>query len=328
MWNRSEAPGWLKIVALIALIFLIGLYVRAELLSSKPEPTPEKKPSADTTTVEDSLKAAKKARDEARDEAKTAAADRAIAAIDAATALRAKTEAEIAKKAVEEAKVDVVEMIARLKPSIPVYKRRPPPPRVSATSLIEDLSSDNVSTIDEAVLQLARRPDVAPKVVEKFATGDIQMKRRAWSCLKGMGEPARLKLNEIIANPDKWEARILGAAREILIKGFRQNLEADNNRDNMARCSEQVQLMIANLNAKTRELRDINTQLLNLTLYGRLRDAEQARELERIRDDYKREIVTLRGELESKGIKVIYTAIQIPVPVPIPQVQMVYPQCR
>ena len=100
-----------------------------------------------------------------------------------------------------------------------------PAPAVSNATLIRDLNSTDESTVNEAVLQLSDRPDAAMTVLEKFATGDIETKRRAWAWLKDARDITRPMLKKIVRNPWEYEARIVAAAREILIKGFRENLE-------------------------------------------------------------------------------------------------------
>lgn len=107
----------------------------------------------------------------------------------------------------------------------------PVTPAVLATSavpvdaLVNGLTSDNPATVDQASLHLAGRPDAIPALATLFAKGDNTAKKRVWAVLKVMGEPARERLLLIVTNPMLWAPEITGAAREILIKGFHQNLD-------------------------------------------------------------------------------------------------------
>lgn len=324
--------GW--IVIAIVLIILIGLYI--PVCRAIQNPKPEEKPVpvvATTATPEETLKAAQKEREDAKATTKLANEEKAMAATIAAEAKKDREKAEADKKTAETINTTSARLVKVLEPYIAELERRPHVPSVSAKSLLDDLSCDNSSSVNEVVTRLSHRLDAIPDMLTVFATGDALQKKRIRTAIRQM-DGARTKLSDIAANPEKWEAKIVGAARQILIEGFYQDLKIEDCYANMERFSEQIRDMASDLNAKTQELDNIKHQLQNLAELEKCKDAKHARESEGLKNELLQRIAILQGELKNSGVKV-YATIQVPAPTPAPapapaptptpQFQMVYP---
>ncbi len=99
-----------------------------------------------------------------------------------------------------------------------------PHPGVSAELLVRDLFSDDVAVVSEAVTRLSGRLDVIPELLKVFATGDVSQKRRSLEAIRQI-DGAHTYLSNVVGQPSMYEARIIGAARDILIKDFSTELK-------------------------------------------------------------------------------------------------------
>jgi len=101
---------------------------------------------------------------------------------------------------------------AKLAPVAPAPKANP----VSVESLIEDLNSKDGSLAKEAACRLIQRPEAVEELVSAYATGGERLKPRVLWCIRNLGEPARLWLVGVIANPNNYRPRDVKVAVEIM----------------------------------------------------------------------------------------------------------------
>jgi hypothetical protein len=92
---------------------------------------------------------------------------------------------------------------------------RPATP-ISDQELIALLSDNDASLAMDAALRLVQRPSAIENLVTAYQSQDQNLKTRSLWVIKRLGEPARLYLVDIIANPNNFHPKTVRAAKELI----------------------------------------------------------------------------------------------------------------
>lgn len=118
-------------------------------------------------------------------------------------------------KGIEQIRKDLAKPIVLPPAPKPVKK---PVPVVTTAVLLTELMDKDVAT-DGTAMKAARRlmlrNTAIPELVQAYASGNPEAKKRVAYVLRYMGEPARLWLNGVLTNPDGYTPSILKAVEDL-----------------------------------------------------------------------------------------------------------------
>lgn len=104
-------------------------------------------------------------------------------------------------------------------PAAPAPAQQPvprPATPVSDQELIALLSDNDASLAMDAALRLVGRPSAIESLVTAYQSQNQNLKTRSLWVIKRLGEPARLYMMDIIANPNNFHPKTVRAAKELI----------------------------------------------------------------------------------------------------------------
>jgi septum formation inhibitor MinC len=197
-------------------------------------------------------------------------------------------------------------------PGVPPPAATPACPSVA--SLIRDLKSDRKETLEDAVLKLCGRPDALLELLDEFAEADPARKLHLFRAVIERMPNAVAELERIRTDPFS-EARRAGAAREILLKGFKRCLEAEGDRERLSGAESEVAQLMKGYNILLEERKNIREQLRERGMLTKSR-AENAEKLNARLGQVDKQLGELREALKELGRKPTTVTAVVPAPIP------------
>lgn len=198
--------------------------------------------------------------------------------------------------------------------SAPTVKRMAPV--IPASEIVADFMKAP-ATSEEAVAELSSRDDAVAAMLDLYSSGSPADKAKARAWFKANIDVARKCLNEALNNYGNWRPAHRAAARDLLNAGYKDNLGADEVRENHSRrlngLEEGAKQLIRQLQANGQVLNKINARILLLEQRANelTRNREEIRhianeltDLKKSAQGLKTENADIRAELKAKyGVK-------------------------